>query len=62
MTSHENKEILHLQEKINLLQKDIDQIMKRNDMVTREKSRETSWMRKVAIAVLTYAIIFLFFW
>jgi hypothetical protein len=44
------------------LQKEIEQIKERNKKVEADKSWETSWSRKLVIAVLTYAVIVIFFY
>ena len=43
------------------LEKEIDLIKQRNKKVEADKAWETSWLRKVIIAVLTYLVISLFF-
>lgn len=43
------------------LEKDIKDIKARNKRVEEDKKWETSWMRKVSIAVLTYIVIVIFF-
>ena len=48
-------------EKINDLEKEINLIKKRNRRVEADKAWETGWFRKITIAVLTYAVIVLFF-
>lgn len=49
------KELVEIKEKL-------ENIEKRNERVEIEKARETSLFRKVAIAVITYALVALFFW
>jgi len=44
------------------LQQQIDEIKARNRCVEADKKRETSRARKIIIAVLTYAVIVLFFY
>lgn len=44
------------------LQKDIDEIKKRNRKVEADKAWETSWIRKFIILLLTYAVIVIFFY
>jgi len=44
------------------LQQQIDEIKARNRRVEADKKRETSRARKIIIAVLTYAVIVLFFY
>ncbi len=44
------------------LHKEIDQIKARNQRVEMDKAWETSWARKIIIAVLTYMVIVIFFW
>ncbi|MFA5947796.1 MAG: hypothetical protein WC806_02385 [Candidatus Gracilibacteria bacterium] len=43
------------------LQKEIDQIKKRNSRVELDKAWEVSWTRRILILVLTYIVIVLFF-
>lgn len=43
------------------IRKCIEAIEKRNKRVEMEKAWETSWMRKIAVAVLTYVTIVIFF-
>lgn len=43
------------------LQKEIEEIKKRNQRVELDKSWEISWARKVLIATLTYIVIVIFF-
>jgi len=44
------------------LQKEIQAIKKRNQRVEADKARETSRTRRISIALLTYAVIVLFFY
>jgi len=44
------------------LQKEIQAIKKRNRRVEADKARETSRTRRISIALLTYAVIVLFFY
>lgn len=44
------------------LEEEIEKIKERNRRVEREKSWETSWTRKIMIAVLTYIVIVIFFY
>ncbi|MBN2052389.1 hypothetical protein JW756_02705 [Candidatus Woesearchaeota archaeon] len=44
------------------LQKEIELIKERNKRVEADKSWETSWTRRVLIAILTYVVIVLFFY
>jgi polyferredoxin len=44
------------------LQKEIQIIKQRNKRVELDKARETSWIRKISIALLTYIVIVLFFY
>ncbi|MBU4315560.1 hypothetical protein KJ673_04135 [Patescibacteria group bacterium] len=46
---------------IEQLQKEIDQIKKRNKRVELDKTWETSWTRRIVISVFTYVVIVLFF-
>ena len=43
------------------MQQDIREIKERNARVERDKAWETSWTRKVLIAVLTYVVVVVFF-
>jgi hypothetical protein len=43
------------------LKNELDLIKKRNNKVEADKAWETSWFRRVTIAILTYAVIVLFF-
>lgn len=43
------------------LEEEIEKIKMRNRRVEREKSWETSWTRKIMIAILTYIVIAVFF-
>ncbi|KYK27239.1 hypothetical protein AYK26_04220 [Euryarchaeota archaeon SM23-78] len=43
------------------LQKEIEKIKERNKRVEADKAWETSWLRRILIAILTYVIIVLFF-
>lgn len=47
---------------IQQLEEEIEKIKERNRRVEREKSWETSWTRKLMIAVLTYLVIVTFFY
>ena len=54
-----------LQEKIDILEKTIKKIEKRNKKVEADKSWETSTFRKVSVALVTYAfmiIVMYFLW
>jgi hypothetical protein len=44
------------------IEKEIKAIKERNLRVEADKAWETSWVRKVLIAIFTYIIIVLFFW
>ncbi|MBT5337691.1 hypothetical protein HN858_02410 [Candidatus Falkowbacteria bacterium] len=44
------------------LEKEIIQIKKRNRRVEADKAWETSWFRKIVIAILTYVVIVVFFY
>lgn len=44
------------------LEKEIELIKQRNKRVEVDKAWETSWIRKVIIAVLTYIVVAVFFW
>lgn len=44
------------------LQKQIDDIKKRNARVEADKAWERSWARKLIIALLTYIVIIIFFY
>ncbi|MBD3313382.1 hypothetical protein GF345_02985 [Candidatus Woesearchaeota archaeon] len=43
------------------IEKEIGEIKKRNKRVEADKAWETSWSRKIIIAVLTYIVIVIFF-
>lgn len=43
------------------IRKDIEEIKERNRRVERDKAWETSWTRKILVAVLTYIVVVLFF-
>lgn len=43
------------------LQSEINEIKKRNERVEGDKKWETSWARKIAILILTYIVIAIFF-
>ena len=45
---------------MNKLEEEIKQIKERNKRVEKDKAWETSWIRKLSIAVLTYAIVLLY--
>ena len=44
------------------LEKEIEKIKERNKKVEADKAWETSWTRRILIAILTYAVIVLFFY
>lgn len=44
------------------LQIEIDKIKERNERVEADKAWETSWARRIAIAMLTYIVIAVFLW
>lgn len=48
-------------EEIEQIKKDIREIQDRNARVEMDKSWETSWARKILVAILTYLVIVLFF-
>jgi hypothetical protein len=48
--------------KIEQLENDILKIKERNTKVELDKGWETSWTRKLCIAILTYFVIVLFFY
>jgi len=48
-------------DRLETLEKVIQQIKERNKKVESDKARETSRLRKLAIAILTYIVIVLFF-
>lgn len=39
------------------IEKRVENIEKRNERVEKDKAWETSWTRKLSIAVLTYAVV-----
>ena len=43
------------------IKKDIEEIKERNKRVEKDKAWETSWARKILVAILTYIVIVLFF-
>ena len=45
---------------MNKLEEEIKQIKERNKRVEKDKAWETSWTRKLSIAVLTYVIVLLY--
>jgi len=45
---------------LNYLQKEIDEIKARNKRVEIDKAWETSWVRKILIAIMTYIVIVIF--
>ncbi|HTW96366.1 MAG TPA: hypothetical protein VMD74_01750 [Candidatus Methylomirabilis sp.] len=44
------------------VQKEIEEIKKRNQKVETDKSWETSWTRKIIVSSLTYIVIVVFFY
>lgn len=44
------------------LQHEIDKFKVRNQRVETDKAWETSWTRKIIVALLTYGVIVIFFW
>jgi polyferredoxin len=44
------------------IKKDIEEIKERNARVEKDKAWETSWFRRVLVAVLTYFVIVIFFY
>lgn len=44
------------------IEKEIDEIKERNKRVEKDKAWETSWTRRILIAVLTYIVIVVFFY
>jgi len=48
-------------EELEQIKKDIKDIKERNERVEKDKAWETSLFRKILIAILTYAVIVLFF-
>ena len=43
------------------IKKDIEEIKERNKRVEKDKAWETSWARRILVAILTYIVIVLFF-
>ena len=43
------------------MQSEIEEIKKRNQRVEADKAWETSWTRKIIIALLTYTVVVIFF-
>lgn len=52
----------HIEKRIESLEREVSDLRKRNLRVEADKKWETSWMRRVLVAVLTYFVIVLFFW
>jgi len=48
-------------EELEQIRKDIKEIKERNERVEKDKAWETSLIRKILIAILTYIVIVLFF-
>lgn len=44
------------------IEEEINKIKKRNKRVEADKAWETSWLRKIVIAILTYLVIVIFFY
>lgn len=44
-------------DKIDVLEKEIEKIKERNRRVEADKAWETSWIRRIFIAIVTYALI-----
>ena len=53
---------LKIMERLDILEREIQKIKDRNQKVETDKTWETSWLRKIAIAVLTYIVVVLFFY
>lgn len=49
-------------ERLELLEKEIELIKQRNKKVETDKAWETSYTRKIIIAILTYIVVVLFFY
>lgn len=49
-------------DKINQLEQEIIVIKERNSRVEADKAWETSFVRKISIAILTYAVVVIFFY
>ncbi|MBT4805043.1 hypothetical protein HON71_02630 [Candidatus Woesearchaeota archaeon] len=45
-----------------VIKEEIEQIKARNKRVEADKAWETSWSRKIVVAILTYAVIVIFFY
>jgi hypothetical protein len=45
-----------------VIKEEIEQIKARNKRVEADKGWETSWSRKIVVAILTYAVIVIFFY
>lgn len=54
--------ILIKMKKIEILEKEVSRIKERNKRVEIEKSWETSWIRIILIAILTYLVMVIFFY
>ena len=48
-------------ENIEEIKKEIQEIKERNRKVEKDKAWETSWTRKILVAILTYIVVVLFF-
>jgi len=51
-----------LQTRLSAVEKDIQEIKERNARVELDKAWETSWSRKILVAILTYIVIVIFFY
>ena len=49
-----------MEERVKELEKEIEEIKKRNERVELDKKWETSMTRKICIAVLTYIVVFIY--
>lgn len=47
-------------DKIDVLQKEIEKIKERNTRVEKDKAWETSWVRRICIAITTYILVIIF--
>lgn len=54
--------IMNMEERIKKLEQEIAEIKERNVRVEKDKEWETSWFRKILIAILTYIVVVLFFY
>ena len=51
-----------LEQRVNQLEKEVEQIKERNRRAEKDKAWEISWWRRGAITVLTYIVVVVYFW